>query len=106
MRSHMATLIGSHKCAEMFDESPLYALDKCSEGQTTLGEAKHLPAALNLIRNAKQGHFLTAQCVHLAALASSDFWQVREGHGNILKDMGVYQKAASDIVKAPALSSV
>ena len=69
----MATLIGSHKCAEMFDESPLYALDKCSEGQTTLGEAKHLPAALNLIRNAKQGHFLTAQCVHPAPLASSDF---------------------------------
>ena len=31
----------------------MYALDKCSEGQTTLEEAKHLV----LIQNAEQGHF-------------------------------------------------
>ena len=40
-------------------EGPLYALNKCSEGQTTLEEAKHLVlTAAALIQNAEQGHFV------------------------------------------------
>ena len=40
-------------------EGPLFALDKCSEGQTTLEEAKHLVlSAAALIENAEQGRFV------------------------------------------------
>ena len=87
-----------HKCAGMY-EGPLYALDKCSEGQTTLEEAKHLV----LIQNAEQGHFADTS-VHStfqrkAIQPGVTFDRVKAES----KDMGeVYQKAGSAIVEAPA----
>ena len=67
----------------MYDEGPLYALDKCFEGQTTLEEAKHLTSS----KMQNKVTLLTPQCTALfrerpSSLVRFLFDRV-EGHGGL-----------------------